>query len=111
MIVLLVVAALPLRSYASVTADLCAVHGGMQASPELEHDHGSADDLSGRAGEHHATTSTCSHCASCSVGATLAADLTRRVVLIPNGADLIPFFDARKLGHVPDHPDRPPLVL
>jgi hypothetical protein len=112
--VLLVVAALPLRGYAALAADLCADHGGKattgQAS-EHNHDHGAADDpkSSGNT-DHHSTASVCSHCAACSVGASLAPDASKAVTALPGGADRIPFFDTRKPGYVPDHPERPPLV-
>lgn len=112
LIVLLVVAALPLRGYAAVAAEFCAGgHGAVQAQG-VEHDHHhSPGDMSGHDGDRHSTPSSCSHCASCSVGATLAADSTQDVSIPPSSTDRIPFFDARKPGYVPEHPDRPPLGL
>ena len=108
LIVLLIVAALPLRGYAAVAAELCADHhGGAEAAHAADHDHDSSPDASGHGGDHR---SICSHCASCTVGATLAPDTLRSVNALITGADRIPFFDARKPGYVPDQLDRPPLA-
>ena len=110
LIVLLIAAALPLRGYAAVAADLCAGHhGGAQAEHVHDHDHESTDGHDANGGE-QSSTSICSHCASCSVGASLAPDSAQWVNALINRADRIPFFGARKPAHVPDHPDRPPLV-
>jgi hypothetical protein len=110
LIVLLIVTALPLRGFAAVAAELCAGHhGGAEPAhaADHDHDHDSSPDTLGRDGDH---PSICSHCASCSVGATLAPDTPRSVSAVIRGADRIPFFDVRKPGYVPDHLDRPPLV-
>ena len=107
LIVLLVAAALPLRGYAAVAADLCAEHHGGAQSVQL-HDHGSPDAPAGHGGE-HSSTSSCSHCASCSVGASVAPE-AKHLTLPVAGSGRIPFLDYRKPAHVPDHPDRPPLV-
>jgi hypothetical protein len=110
-IVLLIAAALPLRGFAALAAELCADHhGGAQAAHAADHDHGSDHDPSGHDGDHHSTASICSHCASCSVGASLAPDFARDVSALVAGADRIPFFGARESGYVPDHLERPPLV-
>ena len=110
LIALLIVAALPLRGYAAVAADLCAQHhGGAQSEHAQDHDHGSTDAQSGHGGE-HSPTSTCSHCASCSVGVSFLSDSAPILNALIGGADRIPFFDARKPVHVPDHLDRPPLI-
>ena len=110
LVVLLIVAVLPLRGYAAAAADLCAEHhGGAQAEHVHDHDHESTIAQSGHGGE-HSSTSICSHCASCSVGASFAAESAPQLSALIGGADRIPFFDARKPVHVPDHLDRPPLV-
>ena len=112
LIVLLVVAALPLRGYAAAAADLCAEHHGGSQSGQVhdhDHDHESTDAQSGHGGE-HSSNSICSHCASCSVGASFASGSARQVNPSIPGTDRIPFVDARKPVHVPDHLDRPPLV-
>ena len=108
LIVLLIVAALPLRGYAAAAADLCAEHHGGGQSEHV-HDHESTDPQSGHGGE-HSSSSTCSHCASCSVGVSFLSDSAPMLNALIGGADRIPFFDARKPVHVPDHLDRPPLV-
>ena len=110
LIVLLIVAVLPLRGYAAVAADLCAEHhAGAQAGHLHDHEHESTDGQAGHGGE-HSSTSICSHCASCSVGASFAAESAQQVSALIGGARRIPFFDARKPVHVPFHLDRPPLV-
>jgi hypothetical protein len=111
LIVLLIAAALPLRGYAAVAAELCAGHhGGAPAVHAAEHDHDSTHETVGHDGEHPSSLSICSHCASCSVGSSLAPDSAHPVPAFITGADRIPFLDVRKSGYVPDHPDRPPLV-
>ena len=111
LILLLVVAALPLRGYAAVPADLCAEHhGGAVVSHAEGHDHNSDHGAGAPDAGHSPTAAGCSHCASCSVGASLAPEPVRPVATAPAGAARIPFFDARISGHVPDHPHRPPLV-
>lgn len=111
LVALLIVAALPLRGYAAVAAELCSGHhGGDQAAHAAEHDHESTHQVDGHDGDHPASPSSCSHCASCSVGTSLAPDAARRVAAVISSAERIPFFGARKPGYVPDHLDRPPLA-
>ena len=114
LIVLLVVAVLPLRGYAAVAAELCAgQHGGTQAAHAGDHEHDHGHEANHGAPEHGGdvpANSICSHCASCSVGASLAPDVSRAVAVLIAGTDRIPFLDARRSGHVPDHLERPPLV-
>ena len=112
LILLLMVAALPLRGYAALAAELCATHhGGSQSVHSAEHDHHDGHAPDGHDGDHPLSASVCSHCASCSVGASLAPDVARRMAILPRGADRIPFFGVRTPGFVPDHLDRPPLAL
>ena len=109
LVLLLLVVALPLRGYAALAADLCADHHGGAAAAHAGHQ----DSSSGH--EHEApegpssASSICSHCASCSVGASVAPE-AKQISLPVAGSDRIPFFDRRKSGYVPDHPERPPLV-
>lgn len=111
LILLLVMVALPLRGVAAVAADVCAAHHGGALSAHADgHDHGSGHEPDAPDSDHSSKASICSLCATCSVGATLAPEPSRPVATALAGADRIPFFDARKPGHVPDHPDRPPLV-
>ncbi|HEX5611650.1 MAG TPA: hypothetical protein VFX67_03290 [Burkholderiales bacterium] len=106
---LLLVAALPLRGYAALAADVCTGHhGGVVSAHAAQHDH-DADHPHEAPETNTSTSSGCSHCASCSVGATVAPE-AKQISLPVAGADRIPFFDRRKPGHVPDHPERPPLV-
>jgi len=112
LILLLMLVALPLRGYTAVAAELCAAHhGGALATDAAEHDHDSAHEQGGQDGDHPSTASVCSHCATCSVGASLAPDSARPVAVHSAGADRIPYFGARTSGHVPEHLDRPPLAL
>jgi len=112
LILLLMFATLPLRGYAAVAAELCAAHhGGVQAAHAAEHEHDSAHEQGGHDGDHASSASVCSHCAACSVGASLAPDSARAVAVFHAGADRIPFFGGRESGHVPEHVDRPPLAL
>ena len=114
LIVLLVLAALPLRGYAGAVAALCdAHHGGAPAThahshaDDASHDHGS-DDGGGNATR---AASVCSLCASCCVNASLAPDAPQLPAFQATGADRIPFFDRQVPGFVPEQPDRPPLPL
>lgn len=109
LILLLLVAALPLRGYTALAADICAGHhGGAMAAQATDHEHGS--DHGHEAPDHpSSSSSSCSHCASCSVGASVAVE-AKQITLPVAGSDRIPFFDRRKSGYVPDHPERPPLV-
>ena len=109
LILLLVVAVLPLRGYAAVAVDLCAAHhGGAAPAHAVGHDHG--HDTTGPDGDQSSMAAVCGLCSTCSVGASFAPEAVRPVAAASAGADRIPFFDARKPGHVPDHPHRPPLV-
>jgi hypothetical protein len=116
-IALLVVllAALPLRGYAGVLMALCeGHHGGAAAVQEPAHEHGeshhhaSSDDGSGI--PTHAA-SVCSVCASCCAGAGLAAPSVQGVVIQPPGTSRISSLDRQVSVFVPEHPDRPPLAL
>lgn len=112
LILLLIVAALPLRGYATVAAELCAAHhGGVQAVHAVEHDDGSAHEQGQHDGDHHSMASVCGLCATCMAGATLAPNSARPIAALPGVADRIPFFGARKPGYVPDRLNRPPLAL
>ncbi len=108
LILLLLVAALPLRGYAALAADVCADHHGGTVAAHSHHDHGSDHKHEAPDGN-SSTSSICSHCASCSVGASVAPE-AKPITLPIAGNDRIPFSDRRKPGHVPAHPERPPLV-
>lgn len=113
LLVVVLVAALPLRSYAGVLTALCeSHHGGATVAEEHMHEHPDGhhhDSDEGAGGSSHAA-SVCSVCASCCAGASLAPD-TPRVVMVPSPvSDRIAFFDRRTSGYVPEHLDRPPLT-
>ena len=115
LLVLLLLAALPLRGYAAIAAGLCdAHHGGMAASNVTAHDHANGDGHDAHAGgktESADFASVCSLCATCSVGASLAPDAVHAFALAPAGASAIPFDGHAAPGRVPDTLDRPPLSL
>lgn len=106
LVLLLLVAALPLRGYAALAGDLCADHhGGAAAAHADHHDQGSHHGHKGTRDGTSSGSSSCSH----SVGASVASDV-KQINLAVGSADRIPFVDRRKPGYVPDHPERPPLV-
>lgn len=111
-ILLMLLAALPLRGYASVLMSLCDTHhGGASSSQEHTHEHGDGHDHDsdeGSANPSHAA-SVCSICASCCAGSGLAPDAPQLAVFQAPGCDRIPFFDQLASGFVPEHRDRPPL--
>ena len=119
LILFLVFAALPLRGYAGVVMALCESHHGSGAAAAQDSHHGSSD-RSGTAasasdgeqdnGVHH-TSSICSLCSACSLGATLAPESPHQIGISPAGAFRVPFLHRRVASHTPENPDRPPLVL
>lgn len=115
LIVLLLLAALPLRGYASVAAGMCdAHHGSVTTAHAAVHDHADGhghDEGTGNKSESSDFASVCSLCATCSVGASLAPDAAHAVAFAPAGAGAIPFYGFAASGRVPDTLDRPPLPL
>ena len=110
LLLLVIVAALPLRGYSASVADFCAHHHeGASAGHASHDDHGPDHEHTTPANDPSSGSSVCSHCASCSVGASLAPQEAKSVTLPVGGAARIPFIDARKPGHVPEHLERPPL--
>jgi hypothetical protein len=118
LIVLLAVAALPMRGYAAVAATLCAEHHGGAPAAVHASAHAHAD---GGAGEMHdrnpaqlesgAQATVCSVCATCCGGASSAPHASHAPRLAPAGAEPIAFYSFAASGHVPDALDRPPLAL
>jgi hypothetical protein len=104
-VLVLMLAALPLRGMAAVVAAFCGpqheapaqVQAGHECCETGEHDAGDA------------AKSTCSHCAACSVGAPMAPDQFAGVALPATGEGVIPFQLLRVPGALPDRLDRPPL--
>lgn len=112
LIVLLVVAALPLRGYASVAAGLCdAHHGGPPAGQAAAHGHEPGDYADTGKTEFSDFATACSLCATCSVGASLAPDMMHVVGIVTAGTIPIPFSATPMSGCVPGTLDRPPLPL
>lgn len=114
LIVLLMLAAIPLRGYAAVAAGLCdAHHGGFATAHASAHAHASDHDDDSHPGntEPAGFDSVCSLCATCSVGASLAPDAAHVVTFAPAGASAIPFYGFAASGRVPETLDRPPLAL
>jgi hypothetical protein len=112
-LLVLLLAALPIRGYGGALMSLCEMHhGGASAAQEHAHEHGDDhhDDADGSSGVPTHAASVCSVCASCCAGASLAPDAPRVVVLQSPGSDRIAFFDRRSSGFVPEHLDRPPLA-
>jgi hypothetical protein len=113
LVLLLMLAALPLRGYAAAVAELCeAHHGGVQTVKVSAHDQSSADAQvpHDHASEGTSAASASSACAGCCVGPSQAPSEARSVPAGPVGADRIPFFGRRLPVHVPDRLDRPPLL-
>ena len=114
-IVLLLLAALPLRGYAAIAAGLCdAHHGGLEVVQVPVHDQAAGDHShDADAGEADSANfaSVCSLCATCSVGASLAPHAAHAIALAPAGANAIPFYGFIASGRVPGTLDRPPLPL
>ncbi len=113
LLLVLLLAALPLRGYAGELMALCeAHHGGAAVAQEHAHENGGShhDDSGDRDGLPAHAASVCSICASCCAGASLAPDAP--LVALPQapGSHRITFFDRRPSGFVPEHFDRPPLA-
>ncbi|MEO8144639.1 MAG: hypothetical protein ABI654_10530 [Betaproteobacteria bacterium] len=114
----LLLAALPLRGYASVLMVLCdSHHGGVaavegQAQERGDSHHHDADPNAGEetSGPSHAA-SVCSACATCCASASIAPDANIGVVFQSPASSRIPFFGRQVPGFVPGHLDRPPLSL
>jgi hypothetical protein len=113
LILALLLAALPLRGYAGVVADLCESHSSHGPSVEghvheegASHDHGD----SGVADEPSPAASVCSHCAACCASAALAAEPNHGRFLQPPASDRIPFRKRLMRAFHPSHLERPPLA-
>jgi len=113
LLLVLLLAALPLRALAGELMALCeGHHGGAAAAEDHAHEHGSShhDDSGDRDGGPAHAAAVCSICASCCAGATLAPDAPLAVLLRATGSERIIFFYRRPSGFVPEHFDRPPLA-
>ena len=111
LMLLLLLAALPLRGYAGELMAQCeAHHGGVATVQEHVHEHGGSHHDDSGDGSAAPAASVCSICASCCAGASLAPDANALVAFPVLGIDRISFFGRRASGFVPEHFDRPPLV-
>lgn len=115
LLMLLIVAAMPLRGYATVAAGMCdAHHGGTVTLHAAVHEYAgghSHEPDTGNQSEASNFASVCSLCASCCGGATLALDSLPAVTTSPYSAGPIPFDSRAAPGHVPETLVRPPLAL
>jgi hypothetical protein len=114
LLLVLLLAAMPLRGYGGELMALCeAHHGGAGTAQDHVHEHDDSqlhDSGDGGSAPAH-TASVCSICASCCAGASLAPDAPRLAVFQAPGSYRIAYFDCRVSGFVPEHLDRPPLAL
>ena len=115
LILLLLLAALPLRGYAAAIKPLCeAHHAGSQAAHHAmhehaaAHEHGSPQDGTATGGDLASLSSLCS---TASAGAPLAPDAVQQAAAVVTASDRIPFLGGARSGFVPDRLDRPPLAL
>ena len=111
LMLVLLLAALPLRGYAGELMTACeAHHGGVAAVQEHAHEHGGSHYDDSGDGSAAPAASVCSICASCCAGTSLAPDAKALVGFPDQVIDRISFFDRRASGFVPEHFDRPPLA-
>jgi hypothetical protein len=110
-LLILLLAAIPLRGMAGVIADFCqpqhqgAVQMADAGCDSCEHD-GTQDEEPG-----NGLDAKCSHCAACSVAVPVVSEFTRGTVHAAAGALLVPFRDRNLPGRLPGRLDRPPLAL
>ena len=109
-VLILMLAAIPLRGMAGVIAAFCEPqhHGAGQMT------HAECDGC-----EHHATyheepgddpTAKCGHCSACSVNASLVSESALGIAYADSGASPISFLDRSLPGRLPARLDRPPLA-
>lgn len=111
-VLVLLLAALPLRGMAAVVAELC----GPGQGAAMAQDHGCcAEGEAHAAGAHHgddehSAEGSCSHCAACSVGAPVVSEAASLLSDALPGVAAIPFRDRVAPSFVPEVLDRPPLA-
>lgn len=116
-VMVLLIAALPLRGMASVAPDPCAA-GHASGEPAAAH-HGDCFGCDHAANDvdvpkHHdggAGADGCAHCAACAAGCGALYAPTSLETGSPPGSERIPFRPRHADGHFPTLPDRPPLAL
>ncbi len=105
-VLLLMIALIPVRAFATVTVGFCAMHAHGDAAPS-EHGNGVPDGGIAHAGMKYEQCNACfEHCASAAIVAPSKLALpsesgARRIVSAERFAD----------GFIPKQVDRPPLVL
>ncbi len=113
-VLVLMLAALPLRGMAAVIADLCAPPQTTETHAAHECcDEGDPQPTTPHHGEHgQSDEGSCSHCAACSVGAPVVSDASVAVVALARpGAPAIAFSDRQVPAGIAERLDRPPLAL
>jgi hypothetical protein len=112
-VLILLLAALPLRGMAGVAAALCGPQHHAPAAMEMPHHgceegaaHAPAQDDSGSPVE-----TACSHCAACSVGSPAVPVVAAVQFPAHAGEPAIPYLHHLQLGYVSERLDRPPLAL
>jgi len=122
LVMVLLVAALPLRGMAAFAADPCAGHHGVAAGAIAPADagHGCDHAMEGgpqapvHTGHGHDDgngADSCAHCVACAAGCGLLVAITTFGAGIPPGVERIPFHPPYAGGHFPTLLDRPPLAL
>jgi hypothetical protein len=110
-LLILMLAAIPLRGMAGVVSAFCEPqhHGAGQMTHAecdgCEHESTRDEELADGA------DAKCSHCSACSVGAPLVAESMHRITYAGSGAGPISFLDHSPPGRLPARLDRPPLAL
>ena len=109
-LVLLLLALVPLRAFASVTGGLCASYAATAAAEHPAHDHGvpgaktsQPDDTANPA------ASICSLCTACCTGVTFVAQAPAALAFSEAYGEPIPFLERLSASPYPDDLDRPPL--
>ena len=113
-LLVMLLAALPLRGYAGVLTALCeSHHGGAAVAEGQAHEHGDSHhhDADDNNDDPSHVASVCSVCASCCASASIAPDMKIAVAYQFPDSNPIPFFGRQVSGFVPGHLDRPPLPL
>jgi hypothetical protein len=116
LIVIVAMAALPLRGTAALAMAFCDSHHSMPAAAQAtdhggSHEHAQGDNAPMHEhGDGAPLASACSLCSACCVNATAAAESSQALAFAPQRAARIPFFDAPFQGVFHKLPVPPPLA-
>ncbi len=120
LLMVVLVAALPLRGAAAFAGDPCGDHHGTPAAAAADGHgaHGCDHAADGAPVPLHAdhgqdtgnAADSCAHCVACVAGCGLVASTPMLHSGLAPGLDRIPFRPAYAGGHFPALPDRPPLA-